>query len=623
MNTIEQLIENATRLLENTTSVSDMVGNRPHFPMFIAMNGEDVKLEYEMIHRKLERIWPQSIEKIMFSAFEVSGEGTIIKDIETDETIDFTQMQSKLDEIKMARNTFDEMNHWCTYNIVNTSDMSSVGDFKKCYEYVDTMKELVVDSCKTMLIVLLDDSTVNREVATNIKWFLADKSSDNYVKEYDGIILISNRNKNNEMYQMDELYKIVADVLLLSNNDAVSQYDDEDYKARVSCFYKGINTLSYSILERPNRKVIIQMMNTFLKNVHTEYLSDNELNIQSWREKLNIRNNRIDICEEFIRNINFSFDFSVLKYLPFNRIIPNIKFSEMSYAQFENITFKGVLQEFIDNHFKNNVVSEAQINKCITKFENEIKERTTSIELIELKEETLMQIIKQLDYGMVNPSLNVEKYIEEQMKYSLRKNILYPRCINVIKKMKDEAIETVKTFNQFRIDFQRKIPLGSFDNIGNMYQTISENYIRSDKGIKDINQLIRAGNDYGDISGQLLEMIKSTVQNNKAKFSLSFIDEWSERLNLAGDVVFKEIHTSLDERGKGKIHLAGSYPVIEKMQIYMFHTSDASGTQPTELCNHLRLAYAGIPGTQFFNTGFDDALEVMKIIECSGDNLKL
>ncbi len=40
MESIEQLIDNAAKELENTTGSSDMVGNRPHFPMCIFMNGQ-------------------------------------------------------------------------------------------------------------------------------------------------------------------------------------------------------------------------------------------------------------------------------------------------------------------------------------------------------------------------------------------------------------------------------------------------------------------------------------------------------------------------------------------------------------------------------------------------------
>ncbi len=96
--------------------------------------------------------------------------------------------------------------------------------------------------------MLLDDSSVNRKTASSIKLFLADHSN-----EYDGTVVIATRTQNSEIFQISDLYRIAADILILSNNDAVSGLDDGDYTARVSCFYNHhVNTVSYSLLERPN-----------------------------------------------------------------------------------------------------------------------------------------------------------------------------------------------------------------------------------------------------------------------------------------------------------------------------------------------------------------------------------
>ena len=43
----------------------------------------------------------------------------------------------------------------------------------------------------------------------------------------------------------------------------------------------------------------------------------------------------------------------------------------------------------------------------------------------------------------------------------------------------------------------------------------------------------------------------------------------------------------------------------------------------TKLCSYLEQAYADIPNVQLFNTGFDDAIEAVKLFDCGGNRLLL
>lgn len=167
------------------------------------------------------------------------------------------------------------------------------------------------------------------------------------------------------------------------------------------------------------------------------------------------------------------------------------------------------------------------------------------------------------------------------------------------------------------------IPLSGFDDIGTIYKTITENYLNSPNGENDIAVLLTPGNTYNDILKFILQTVRNIINYNKSDFSLSFVEEWKNRLNLVGDTIYKEIYSILDENSRSKIHLYGNFPIEEKLQIYMFHTADAKGESKTELYNHLYQAYEHVFGTQFFNTGSDDSLEVIKIIDCTGDKLKL
>ena len=621
MEFMEQLIDSATQKLENTTRNSDMVGNRPHFPMYVIMNGKNTGGAYRAIYRQIERIWPQTVTKLTFSSYDCCNSDVVITDLATGNPMVMNDIRTCLDNVKMIRNVFAEMKQWCVYNIIDTSGYETVEEFKMRFSAISYLRNAIVDSFRSMLIVLLDDSANHRNTAHSIKLFLADHSN-----EYDGTFVIANRTKSNEMFQISELYRIAANILILSNNDAVSRRDDQEYSARVSCFYNNhVNTVAYSLLERPNRKIAIQLINFFLDSAQISIDTGKDgVDAQQWRKIFGIENNKLQVCEEFLKTISIPFDNAALEYMPWNNYDNGISsFETLTYLQFKSLSFEGVLQQFIDNYYRMVFLPGVDISRCIDRFKDTVLNNLSAADALLLADEMIEQIFLQIDSGVVNQNSVISEYIMNQMKHSIRENIIYPRCKETLKNICSDAKMTLEEFKKVRSEFKQFIPLDGFENIGSMYRTIAEIYLKSTPGERDLKALLCAGNRYGDILDQLLNMVSHTVEYNKKNFSLSFIDEWEERLNLAGDIVYKQIRSTLDENAHDKIHLFGNFPIEEKLQVYMFHTCDANGNQETDLCDHLRRAYEGIQGTQFFNTGFDDALEAIKIVDCSGDKLKI
>ena len=58
---IAQLIDRAVRELENTSRSSDMVGNQPCYPMYLAVSSKEFQAAGHRFRRKLGRAWPQAI----------------------------------------------------------------------------------------------------------------------------------------------------------------------------------------------------------------------------------------------------------------------------------------------------------------------------------------------------------------------------------------------------------------------------------------------------------------------------------------------------------------------------------------------------------------------------------
>lgn len=627
MSSIEQLIESATRELEKTSSMSDMVGNRPHYPMWVAFNSAESESTYKIIYRKLERIWPQPVSKVMFSQYEANQDNLSVKDIFTGEDISPVEMSTKLDNVKKIQGIFAQMNQWCIYNVADTSHMNTIEEFEADYNIVEKLRNMVSDSSRVMLIVLLDDSTAKRDFVAKIREFLADKSNSAGTMEYDGIFVIANRTQNGQMYEMKDIYKIAANIIILSNNDAVSTNDDNDYNARAAGFYnKNVCTVSYLALGRPNDKIVFQIIDTILSKVQQTFEAvDKTYDLQKWRDKLGISNNKINICENYLAHLNIPFDISALDYLPLKSSadLKNFSVTNKSYAELQQYTYPEMLQEFVEKYFETEMLPVIATYKCIEDYKHEVWSKCTANELLEIDDETLEAVFNQLDFGTVNKGDRVQKYVGDYIKHILRKDIFSNKCKQAIRELKEEAEVTVREFKTFREDFQREIPIEGFADIGDMYSNITNSYLTTSSGKDAIRKIVSNGNNYQEIINQVTKIIQDIVEKNKDTISVSFIEEWSQRLAMAGDRVYREIGRTLQTNGRDGIYLSGNFPIMEKMQIYMYHTSNADGTRPTELYNYLNEAFKGVDNVQMFNTGFDDLLEVIKIVDCTGNNLRL
>lgn len=623
--TVEQLIENSTRTLENTAVSNDLVGNRPHYPMMVFMSSDMENEPYRLIHRKLERIWPNTINNIAFYSYMFQQEEMKISNEDKNNILDAKVLQSRMDEIRMARDVFDDMKMWCIYNVVDTQKMKSVEEFEKHYNAITEISNIVLDSMKTMLIVLLDASTSNSENASEIRRFLAGKSMDSSQNMYDGTVIISNMARGGGKYSSKEISRISSNVIILSNNDAVGKFDDEDYKKRITVLYnKNFNTVSYSVLQRPNKNIAMQIMDTVLKRVDSILKENSSSGTVFWKKKIGVNEkNRISFFEKKLQNINVDFDISILSYLPLkscNVGLENYRINQMTYQELKQISFEDTLQEIVEDYIEAKE-SEMEIFTWLTEYEKFLRKQMSVRELSKLQDSTIHQIIENLDKGSVNDGLSVNQYMKESIELFLRNKYIYPKVKEILKKLRRDAEKTIENIDIVKKELNRFIPIDGFEDVGTMYKTMAENYLNVGKGEENINKLLRPGNSIENILAEIFQSIKNISLDNSETFSLSFIKEWERRLNMVGETVYKEIKDKMDSNGPEEILLKGTFSVDEKLQIYMLHTCDARGENDTDLYKMLKEAYKGIENAQFFNTGCEDSIEVMKIVDCSGDKL--
>ena len=221
--------------------------------------------------------------------------------------------------------------------------------------------------------------------------------------------------------------------------------------------------------------------------------------------------------------------------------------------------------------------------------------------------------------GTLNPNQTVEKYIVALTKDRMRKNLLYPDFEDAMVQLYEQAGMMKKNLQQLNGELQQEIPVNGFSDIGQMYANMAENYLNTAKGEALMRRFLQPGASREKQLDTLLEMIQGVILDNSEHFSEPFINMWASLLNLAGNEVYRVITNELDEDSQDHICLFGNYPVEARLQMYLFHTASADGLEKTKLCSYLEQAYADIPNVQLFNTGFDDAIEAVKLFDC-GDN---
>ena len=92
---------------------------------------------------------------------------------------------------------------------------------------------------------------------------------------------------------------------------------------------------------------------------------------------------------------------------------------------------------------------------------------------------------------------------------------------------------------------------------------------------------------------------------------------------MTGDRIYHEISKALTDGMDNMIRLYGNAPADYRLKVYMLHTTDAMGEHPTALHTHLQDTFREDQFVQYFNTGYDDALEAISFVACDGNRLLL
>lgn len=616
MKEIKNLIYSSELELEKNSQGTNIVGNRPHYPMFVLFNDAFDDNSYNLIFSKLGRVWPQSLQHLVKYRYSLKNDDIEYTRFENEGSETEESVLKAIDNEQQEHNTFASMMQMLIYNVIDTSFLESLEDFVSHYNMIEHIKDLIGCKCKTMLVLLLNDSLPKRKTANEIKEYLSKTN------KYDSTIIISTRTRSNEVFAISDLYRIISNIIVLSNNDAVSSIDDEDYRSRFALIYNNsAYTLSYVLCEKPNQRIAIQINDIIIDHV-LEYLKKTQINeLSSWNKKLGIDNGKSKICEDFIVSLKISIDSNALRHIPLRDAAINKKdLFGSTYRKFCEYSYEDAIIHFSEDYCKNFVMSNIDLRSCVDEFERLVRKSISPAELVELDDATLDRIFSLINTGSLNEELSLTEYIRRQIEIHIRRDHVLPRFKAVIKRLRGNSKEIISIVEDLQARYKKFIPLNN-DDLGTAYRVLTENYFMGQAGNDSLMAICNPANRLEDIFCELQLCFVKIVQANQSVFSLPFIEEWERRLDLTGDRIYREISLTLTKRTDDLVRLYGNLPLDKRLTVYMLHTVDAQGKNPTQLFEHLKETFKGDRLVQYFNTGYDDALEAVSLIPCNGSNL--
>lgn len=617
-NAVDKLINQCTNSLEDNTFSMNIVGNRMHYPMLITTNGDNALMTKEIFNKSFRRMWPQTHDNIVFVKNEFSDNLRFI-DLQTNSAISIEELQNSLDQLRLKHGVFENFLKLCLYNIIDTSVIDSIEQFIKQYSLIEELKTIVGMSSLCMSIVLLDDSITKKDLSNSIREFLSQNSL------YDGNIVIATKSIIGEMYNIEDIIKVAASVIALSNNDAVSNYDDDDYNERINTIYDGSTlTVAHSLLKRPNHKIVIQMLNILINHCSKILNDKNDIyTVEKWKNILGIEHGVIGFFEEELNKLDFPCNLEELQYIPYKNLPDeDLDFNNILFSKFSNYIFEDSFENYIQKQCTEKLINSNILDSLICNYQNKIRVALTANHCIGLTDIIIDEIINLLVEKTPEKNMPFLDYYRSKVKSVIREKYLYPEVKSFLKELRNNSEQTITDFNLYKNAFTSKLPLDGFNELGVFYSNITDSYINSIRGNEQIKTIISPGNGSDEFNEQLIVVFENILETNEEKFNLSFIDEWVQRLNLTGDVILREIEKTFNKDFEKRLFLSGNYPKQNKLDTYIFHTFD-NDSNPTQLLKHLKDTFKGIEHVQFINSGYDDFVESIRFVDCSGSRLIL
>ena len=575
--TIEEMVESSELKLRNYNSSHINAGNRPCYPMFIIYNNPE---NSKRIGVRLERFWPAAYTRLMQAHYTTDSAL-----IDINENTNFN-IDANVNAVKGTSGIFSKMVSLCIYNIVDTSIFSSPQDFLGCFDTVQKVKQSVENafSLRSILIVLLDQSSGHEKDSTEIRQLLHTLLYNETRSDYDAVYILSNLHRDNTLVTPEEQCQAVADVLILSNND------DPRLVNRCNIMYEpgGVFTVSWQLRERPYADITFQLYDAIWKNLASSYNPAPYSESMRWESLL--PSDMLDIE----RKDDSFYDGLPLKSVPEPGANPPRQISKMSFNEYSKVGFPDMVEALAEE------LTGADYDIVYDQLKKKVYETSPS-DLKNLKFEDLSSS------RLPNGDTPLPQYVVEYSEAMARKK-LEDTCRSYQRRASDTSqLLRDALHNLLRICAGRN-PLGS------LYEKMVKSFF--DQYPKRVSELALSQRQDNLIKNT--HMIFDEILNiNNDIFSSSFAVEWSKRLDQVGAEIYLLLKNDLMNEVNNKILLGGSYVCADQpMSVYMLDSENETGG----LYTSFKTAFNGMDSVSFLDTGDPDMLEAVTLIRLSGND---
>ncbi len=314
-NTMQRLIRHfEDRLQEIERYKHDNNGERkePRFPMLVVCLGEDAMDGSREIAANLLRLWPQYRSELLFLGVRWTEDGLAYFRLESTDISPLPlapdQVSNLLTGIFSTKSHFRDKNRFCMYYILNTTGFASDEEFDTWTKAICQVKhDLGVDTLDTldMLILQLNEDFSRRRSARRIRNRVAAFYTSPEKSFCRSIFLLSNkRNDNTLLEEWGICYRIIANVIALSNNT--------DGSVSSQLFERRVFTASYAYKGKPSQdigQVIVEDLFDRMSNMieflrHSDAAATNLLSDKMLPSRLGLtKEETLTFLDEYVDNI--------------------------------------------------------------------------------------------------------------------------------------------------------------------------------------------------------------------------------------------------------------------------------------------------------------------------------
>ena len=638
MNTKQMLDNVETQILDGESSLVENVGNRPHYPLMVSFYGS-TKEGCTSFYNTICGTWTRQIcENLLFYRYARADQGLVFYRTDADEEVPEDTVFQRITRTTQNGGAFDSLKMWCLFNVIDTSYLS-FEEFEAAYHSLGALKYVIDDTVRSMVIIILRDSRERDRKQTNyrIREFLMQPS------QYDSVIVFSNRSRGNGSYDLALLYRVVANIVLLADNDAVSHIDDNAYRERVSKLYSQTPySVAFTSVTKPTRDILYCMTHKFIDEMkqrrnnaknrnadnHMAFMTLNDIN-----NILGISNNRLTPFSAFINAVcqritKSGMDREIFQYMPLSSKTPidENTVETNTYANYKHAFLPGALQMMATNLCREETES-PEFRQLFAQYEYMIN---SQLNLLNVESITMERV--DAAFSNLQPLANVNEndllpvYFRNLVTDTLVNQFIYPKCIALLKRILDAEVfkQTDKELDRFITEVNDCVISASFDDITSKYGSSMTDFLRTEEGNEYASRFLKLGNTYDDLLQVLKEVLLAANVYCKGEINMPFIDFFVTILKMtAKHDMMPVLKAKMEGEGDQGVMLRGAFPVLRDLCVFMLHCYDAQGENPTELFNLLDDAYENVSATQFFNTGNNDAVDVMKLYKVEGSNLIL